>query len=74
MLHLYAAVVEGDRAVTLVFRLSRQEREAWITWPVWVAALMAANLSVLRAEAQATVGTGAMRQILETHTLAEIGL
>ena len=42
---LKCELVERERAVTLVFRLARQERDAWVTWPARVAALMAADLS-----------------------------
>ena len=39
-------LVERDRAVALVFRLAREERDTWINWPARVAALMAAELGV----------------------------
>ena len=43
------------------------------TWPARVAALMAADLSAaLSTEAQVTVGTGAMQQILESHVRAHL--
>ena len=68
---LKGELVERDRAVTLVFRLARQERDAWVTWPARVAALMAADLSgVLGGETN--VGTGAMQQILESHVRAHL--
>ena len=38
-------LVDRARAETLVFRLARQERDTWVTWPTRVAALMAAQLS-----------------------------
>jgi hypothetical protein len=38
-------LVERARAETLVFRLAREERDAWVTWPARVAALMAADLT-----------------------------
>ena len=37
-------LVDRARAETLVFRLARQERDTWVTWPTRVAALMAAQL------------------------------
>jgi hypothetical protein len=37
-------LVDRARAETLVFRLARQERDVWVTWPTRVAALMAAQL------------------------------
>ena len=38
-------LVDRARAETLVFRLARQERDVWVTWPTRVAAVMAAQLS-----------------------------
>ncbi len=65
---LKGELVERDRAVALVFRLARQERDAWVTWPARVAALLAADLSAaLSGSGEVTVGTGAMQQILEAH-------
>ncbi len=59
-------LVERDRAVALVFRLARQERDAWVTWPARVAALMAADLlAALSGAGEITVGTGAMQHILD---------
>jgi hypothetical protein len=59
--------------VALVFRLARQERDAWITWPARIAALMAADLSAALSDAsEATVGTGGMQQILEAHVRAHL--
>ena len=70
---LKGELVERDRAVALVFRLARQERDAWVTWPARVAALMAADLSAaLSGSGEVTVGTGAMQQILETHVRAHL--
>ena len=39
-------LVERANAAALVFRLAREERDAWLNWPVRVAALMAAELGV----------------------------
>jgi hypothetical protein len=70
---LKGELVERDRAVALVFRLARQERDAWITWPARIAALMAADLSAALSDAsEITVGTGAMQQILEAHVRAHL--
>ena len=38
-------LVDRARAVALVFRLARDERDAWVNWPARVAAVMAAELS-----------------------------
>ena len=34
---------ERARALALVFRLAREERDAWVNWPARAAALMAAQ-------------------------------
>jgi hypothetical protein len=41
---LKGELVDRDRATALVFRLAREERDAWVNWPARVAALMAAEL------------------------------
>ncbi|WP_337875302.1 elements of external origin [Elioraea sp.] len=59
-------LVDRARATALVFRLAREERDAWANWPARVAALMAAELGV---EAHA------VQKLLETHVrvhLAEL--
>jgi hypothetical protein len=57
------ALVDRASAAALVFRLAREERDAWINWPARVAALMAAELGV---EAHP------MQKILETHVRAQL--
>ena len=47
-------LVDRARAMALVFRLARQERDAWIGWPSRVAALIAAELGI-NAHAMQTV-------------------
>ncbi len=39
-------LVDRARAVALVFRLAREERDAWDNWPTRVAVVMAAELGV----------------------------
>jgi len=56
-------VVDKARATAVVFRLARQERDAWVNWPSRVAALMASDLGV---EAHA------MQEVLETHVRAHL--
>lgn len=73
---LKGELVDRDRAVALVFRLARQERDAWVTWPARVAALMAADLSAAASGetgAEVTIGSGAMQKILEDHVRAHLG-
>ncbi|OUS07831.1 hypothetical protein A9Q96_04830 [Rhodobacterales bacterium 52_120_T64] len=69
------ALVDRARAETLVFRLARQERDVWVTWPARVAALMAAQVS---AEVEAASGTpvlievATMQRVLETHVREQL--
>lgn len=56
-------LVDRARATALVFRLAREERDAWANWPARVAALMAAAFGV---EAHA------MQTALETHVRAHL--
>jgi hypothetical protein len=56
-------LVDRAKAAALVFRLAREERDAWINWPARVAALMAAELGV---EAHPT------QKVLETHVRAQL--
>ena len=39
-------VIDRAKAVAQVFRLARDERDAWVNWPARVAAVMAAELEV----------------------------
>jgi len=52
---LKSELVDRARAVTLVFRLARQERDAWLGWPARIAATMAAELGVGTHELQASL-------------------
>jgi hypothetical protein len=56
-------LVDRTSAAALVFRLAREERDAWINWPARVAALMAAELGV---------GAHPMQKILETYVRAQL--
>ncbi|KZD03083.1 hypothetical protein [Oceanibaculum pacificum] len=60
---LKGELVDRDRATALVFRLAREERDAWVNWPARVAALMAAELGV---------ETAAMQKVLEAHVRAHL--
>ena len=61
---LKGEVVDRARAVALVFRLARQERDAWAGWPARVAAMMAADLGV---------GAHVMQTVLETYVRQHLG-
>ena len=47
---LKGELIDRNRAVGLVFRLAREERDAWVTWPARAAALMASELGVMIAD------------------------
>ncbi|WP_058243552.1 hypothetical protein [Thalassovita autumnalis] len=68
-------LVDRARAETLVFRLVRQERDLWVTWPTRVAALMAAQLSADMEKASGkavTIETAILQRVLETHVREQL--
>jgi len=67
-------LVDKARATALVFRLAREERDAWINWPARAAALMAAELSAALSETDVDVAveTSLMQNILEAHVRAQL--
>ena len=68
-------LVDRARAETLVFRLARQERDLWVTWPTRVAALMAAQLSAEMEKASGkavTIETAILQRVLETHVREQL--
>ena len=68
-------LVDRARAETLVFRLARQERDTWVTWPTRVAALMAAQLSAEMENASGTpvlIETAILQRVLETHVREQL--
>ena len=72
---LKGELIERARALALVFRLAREERDTWVTWPARAAALMAAELSASCSEAtgqQITVEPAAMQKVLEKHVRAHL--
>jgi len=56
-------LVDRASAAALVFRLAREERDAWLNWPARVAALMAAELGV---------DAHPMQKLLEAHVRAQL--
>jgi hypothetical protein len=56
-------LVDRARATALVFRLAREERDAWANWPARVAALMAAELGA---------DSHAMQRALDAHVRARL--
>jgi hypothetical protein len=68
-------LVDRARAETLVFRLARQERDVWVTWPTRVAALMAAQLSAEMEKTSGvpmTIETAILQRVLETHVREQL--
>ena len=68
-------LIDRARAETLVFRLARQERDVWVTWPTRVAALMAAQLSAEMEKASGvpvTIETAILQRVLETHVREQL--
>ena len=72
---LKGELVDRARAETLVFRLARQERDVWVTWPARVAALMAAEVAA-EVEQQSgepvTIEAAILQRVLETHVRAQL--
>jgi hypothetical protein len=63
---LKGELIDRARALALVFRLARQERDAWVNWPARAAALMAADLGA------ASRAADAMQKVLEKHVRAHL--
>ena len=61
---LKGELVDRAGAVSLVFRLARQERDAWAGWPAGIAAVMAAELGV---------AAHGVQTVLESHVRADLG-
>ena len=68
---LKGELVDRARAETLMFRLAREERDAWVTWPARVAALMASELAAVLGE-EVTVEAAQMQKVLEAHVRAQL--
>ena len=60
---LKGELIERARALSLVFRLAREVRDAWVNWPARSSAMMAAELGVEPA---------AMQKALEKHVRAHL--
>jgi hypothetical protein len=68
---LKGELIDRDRAVGLVFRLAREERDAWVTWPARAAALMASELGVMIA-GHGSLEPAMMQKVLEAHVRAQL--
>ena len=66
-------LVDRARAEALVFRLARQERDTWVTWPSRVAALMAAEVAAKvekqsgRPDQPVIIEAAILQRVLEAH-------
>jgi hypothetical protein len=60
---LKGELVDRARAETLVFRLARESRDAWVNWPARAAALIAAELGL---------DPATMQKVLEAHVRAHL--
>ncbi len=68
-------LVDRARAETLVFRLARQERDVWVTWPARVAAQMAAQVAAeveTATGSPVTIQTAIIQRVLETHVREQL--
>ena len=68
-------LIDRARAEALVFRLARQERDVWVTWPARVAALMAAQVAAEVEKQTATpviIEAAILRSVLETHVREQL--
>ena len=68
---LKGELIDRNRAVGLVFRLAREERDAWVTWPARAAALMASELGVMIAD-HGALESDMMQKVLEAHVRAQL--
>lgn len=68
---LKVELVDKARAEALMFRLAREERDAWVTWPGRVAALMASELGAALG-GEITVEAAVMQKVLETHVRTQL--
>jgi hypothetical protein len=69
------ALVDRARAEALVFRLARQERDVWVTWPARVAALMAAQVAAEVEKASGkpvVIEVTTMQRVLDAHVRAQL--
>jgi hypothetical protein len=68
-------LVDRARAEALVFRLARQERDVWVTWPARVAALKAAQVAAeveTATGSPVTIQTAIIQRVLETHVREQL--
>jgi hypothetical protein len=66
---LKGELVDKARAEALMFRLAREERDAWVNWPARVAALIASELAAALGDGIG-VEAALMQKVLEAHVRA----
>jgi hypothetical protein len=74
-------LIDRARAEALVFRLARQERDVWVTWPARVAALMDAQIAAevekqtdkpVQPERPVIIEAAILQRVLETHVREQL--
>ena len=68
---LKGELVDRARAETLMFRLARDERDVWVTWPARVAALMASEITAALGDG-CEVEAALIQKVLEAHVRAQL--
>ena len=68
---LKGELIDRARAEALMFRLAREERDAWVTWPARVAVLMASELTAELGD-KIKVKAAVMQKVLETRVRAQL--
>lgn len=63
--------MDRARVEALVFRLARQERDVWVTWPARVAALMAAEAEKGTDKA-VIIEAAILQRVLDAHVRAQL--
>ncbi len=64
-------LIDRARAEALVFRLTRQERGVWVTWPARVAALLAAEVEK-QSDKPVKIEAAILQRVLETHVREQL--
>ena len=69
------ALIDRARAEALVFRLAREGRDVWVTWPARVAALMAAEVAAeveKQTKKPVMIEAAILQRVLETHVREQL--
>lgn len=68
---LKGTLVNREKAQALLFRLAREERDAWVNWPSRVAAVIAQDLAAI-VEDNGTLDPAQVQRVLERHVRAHL--